>query len=71
MCAATRLRYFRGRRNPLGARGFEVGQSVEHRRVLIEVCSQPPAGVVIAERIEADMAIAAQVLAITSRVSAR
>ena len=61
MCAATGLRNLQRRRNPIGACGFQVGEGVQHRRVFVEIRGHPPARVVIAERVEPDVEIAAQV----------
>jgi len=61
MCAAAGLRHLQRGRNPIGASGFQVGEGVQHRRVLVEIRGHPPARVVIAERVEPDVEIAAQV----------
>jgi hypothetical protein len=46
----------------MGSCGFHVGQCVEHRGFFVKVGRDPPTCVVVVERIEADMNLAAQVL---------
>lgn len=58
--ASPGLGYLQCSRNSIGARRLHVRERIEHRGFLVEVCRDPPAGVVIAERIQADMCLAPQ-----------
>jgi hypothetical protein len=62
MGTASRLRHLQSRRNILGASSFQIGECVEHRGILVEVRRHPPARVIVTERIQPDMLVAAQVL---------
>jgi hypothetical protein len=50
-----------GRSGSIGASRFHVRERVEHHGFLVEIGRHPPAGVVIAERIQADICLAPQV----------
>lgn len=69
--SAPGLRYLQRSRNPIVASRFHVRECVEHRGLVIEIGRDPPAGVVIAERIQADMCFARKWVSTTSGVSGR
>jgi hypothetical protein len=60
--APTGLGYFERGRNVPGAGGFQVRQCIQHGGVFVEVGSDPPAGVVVGQRVQADVVFAAQML---------
>jgi hypothetical protein len=59
MSAPSGLRHLQRRWNSVGTCGFHIGERVEHRGILVEVGGNPPAAVVIGQRIHADVLIAA------------
>ena len=47
----------------MGASGFHVCEDVEHRRFFVEVRRDPPARVVVAQRIQTDVDVTAEMRA--------